>query len=132
MNLEYRRPIFGNLHGAVFLDAGNVWNLKSPFTIDEYNLEKVPENNKVAYLLLDLWSDQTEFRPSEFLNDIAIGTGIGLRYDLGFLVIRIDWGIALHLPYRTVMDDNTLKSGYFNIGPFKDAQTLNFAIGYPF
>ena len=67
-----------------------------------------------------------EFKPSEFFNDLAVGTGIGLRYNLGFLVIRLDWGIALHLPY------NTGKSGYFNVPRFKGANTLHFAIGYPF
>jgi hypothetical protein len=56
----------------------------------------------------------------------ALGTGIGLRYDLGFLVIRIDWGIAIHCPY------DMGKSGYFNVSSFKEAQTLHFAIGYPF
>ena len=40
-----------------------------------------------------------------------LGTGVGLRYDLGFLVIRIDWGLALHAPY------DTGRSGYFNMGP---------------
>ena len=70
--------------------------------------------------------EEMYFKPSEFLNDIALGTGIGLRYNLGFLVIRLDWGIALHFPY------NTGKSGYFNIARFKDAHTLHFAIGYPF
>ncbi len=79
-----------------------------------------------------MWADQATFKPSEFFNDIALGTGIGLRYDLGFLVIRLDWGIALHLPYQPVKSDFTLKGGYFNAPSFKDAQTLNFAIGYPF
>jgi hypothetical protein len=70
--------------------------------------------------------DQKTFRLSSFLNQIALGAGIGLRYDLGFLVIRLDWGFALHCPY------DTGKSGYFNVTSFKDNQTLHFAIGYPF
>ena len=45
---------------------------------------------------------------------------------MDFLVIRIDWGLALHAPY------DTGKKGYFNINRFKDAHTLHFAIGYPF
>jgi hypothetical protein len=55
-----------------------------------------------------------------------VGTGVGLRYNLGFLVVRTDWGLALHLSY------NTGRSGYFNIGNFNDSQALHFAIGYPF
>jgi hypothetical protein len=55
-----------------------------------------------------------------------VGTGFGLRYDLGFLVVRLDWGLALHLPYETS------RSGYFNIDRFSDAQAFHFAIGYPF
>jgi len=59
-------------------------------------------------------------------NEIALGTGIGLRYDLDFLIIRLDWGLGLHVPY------DTDKSGYFNAYTFKRHQTLHFAIGYPF
>ena len=50
----------------------------------------------------------------------------GLRYDLTFLVIRLDLGIALHDPY------DTGKKGYYNIPKFKDGLGLHFAIGYPF
>ena len=70
--------------------------------------------------------EHTAFKPSRMLDEMALGTGIGLRYDLGFLVIRLDWGLALHCPY------DTGKSGYFNVNRFKDAHTLHFAIGYPF
>ena len=70
-NLEYRAKLFGDLNGAVFLDAGNVWNFKSLFTEGEY-----PKS------------------VADFLDQLALGTGIGLRYDMGFLVIRLDWGVA--------------------------------------
>ena len=68
----------------------------------------------------------TKFKVKNFFKELAVGTGIGLRYDLDFLVIRVDWGIALHVPYETG------KSGFFNMGRFKDSQTLHIAIGYPF
>ena len=58
--------------------------------------------------------------------EMALGTGIGLRYDLDFLIIRLDWGLGLHVPY------DTDRSGYFNARTFKSDQTLHFAIGYPF
>ena len=123
-NLEYRRPLFGNLHGAIFLDFGNIWNINDFFTP-----EKPDEKDKLGmavYEQFSKWADEMMFKPSHFFNDLALGTGFGLRYDLGFLVVRLDWGLALHSPY------DTGKSGYFNINKFKDAHTLNFAIGYPF
>ena len=126
-NLEYRMPLFGNLHGAVFLDAGNIWNLHDGLVFTEDELNKAEDIEEYNYMVqFNKWADQAYFKFSEFFNDIALGTGIGLRYDLGFLVVRVDWGIALHCPY------DTGTSGYFNINRFKDAQTLNFAIGYPF
>lgn len=113
-NLEYRTRLFGSLNGAVFLDAGNVWNFDEEYDEDE-----------IGQLSAQLFQN-TSFKPSTFIDQLALGTGVGLRYDLGFLVIRIDWGVALHCPY------DTGKSGYFNVNRFKDAHTLHFAIGYPF
>jgi len=110
-NLEYRTRLFGDLNGAVFLDAGNVWSFDELW--DENDTDGAP-------------IEHTAFKPSRMLDEMALGTGIGLRYDLGFLVIRLDWGLALHCPY------DTGKSGYFNVNRFKDAHTLHFAIGYPF
>ena len=128
-NLEYRTPLFGNLHGAVFLDAGNIWRIGDFVTMDDMSSAGIDGSNssEMALAILFLkWSDEMKFKPSKFLNDIALATGIGLRYDFGFLIIRLDWGYALHLPY------DTGKSGYFSGPTFKDRHTLNFAIGYPF
>ena len=111
LNLEYRRQLFGNLYGALFLDSGNVWYTNEDFNgVEEFN---------------EIFRD-SRFRLKNLFNDMALGTGVGLRYDLGFLVLRLDWGYALHVPY------DTGKSGYFNVKGFKDNQTLHFAIGYPF
>ena len=63
---------------------------------------------------------------SDFLESIALGTGAGLRYDMEFLVLRLDLGVALHAPYATS------QKGYYNIEKFTDGLSLNFAIGYPF
>jgi outer membrane protein assembly factor BamA len=103
MNLEYRRRLFGSLYGAAFLDAGNVWTYKKEFD-----------------------DESTTFKFSNLLDQLATGTGLGLRYDLEFLVLRIDWGFGFHVPYKTS------KSGYFNIERFKDMHSLHLAIGYPF
>ena len=102
-NVEYRFPIFGELYGATFLDAGNVWLMRKD--------ESRPGG---------------EFTLKNFAKSIALNTGVGVRYDLTFLVIRLDMGIALHVPYETG------KSGYYNIPKFKDGLGLHFAIGYPF
>ncbi|MBQ7419798.1 MAG: BamA/TamA family outer membrane protein [Prevotella sp.] len=110
-NLEYRQRLFGNLYGAVFLDAGNVW-VSSKDSYDEEEEEAFFSPGK--------------FQMKHFLKDIALGTGIGIRYDLDFLILRLDWGVGLHVPY------DTGKSGYFNTTNFKDYQSLHFAIGYPF
>ena len=130
-NLEYRTPLFGNLEGALFLDLGNVWRLHpidigSPEDYNDTVIDDVTYTPEQQYDAYSRWMDLMTFNSSDFLNDLALGTGIGLRYNLGFLVVRLDWGIALHFPY------DTGKSGYFNIPSFKDAHTLHFAIGYPF
>ena len=110
-NLEYRQRLFGNLHGAVFLDAGNVWLRKD---IDLGVRE-----------ISDLFDD-SKFRFGDFFKQMAVGTGVGLRYDLDFLILRLDWGVGLHVPFETT------KSGFYNIDRFSRYQTLHFAIGYPF
>lgn len=102
-NLEYRPRLFGSLYGAVFVDAGNVWTI--------HDDESRPGG---------------QFKFDKFFREIAVGSGVGLRYDMGLAVIRIDWGIGLHVPYETS------RSGFFNIGSFHDSQTLHFAIGMPF
>ena len=102
-NLEYRFRIISDLHGAVFLDAGNVWLMRR-----------------------DPSRPGGEFRLKDFPKQIALGTGVGIRYDLDFLVFRLDWGITLHEPY------DTGKSGYYNVRKFMDGTALHFAIGYPF
>lgn len=107
-NLEYRFRIIGNLfggslNGATFLDAGNVWLMRS-----------------------DSSRPGSQFTFKKFFDSVALGSGVGIRYDLSFLVLRLDWGIALHVPYETG------KSGYYNIPRFKDGMGVHFAIGYPF
>ena len=110
-NLEYRQRLFGNLYGALFLDAGNVWTSSN----NSYETEK--EQSSI---------DGGRFHFKNLFRELAVGTGVGIRYDLDFLILRLDWGIGLHVPYETG------KSGFFNVDGFKRNQTLHFAIGYPF
>ena len=102
-NIEYRFPIWGDLHGAAFVDAGNIWLLKKD--------PKRPGG---------------ELDRKTFLKNIALGTGIGLRYDIGMLVLRGDLGIGIHAPY------DTGKKGYYNMTSFKNSLAFHLAIGYPF
>ncbi len=101
-NIEYRFAIVGRLHGAVFLDSGNIWLLR-----------RDPERPGATPDWRRLW------------RDIALGTGCGLRYDLGFLVLRADLGVGLHAPWRDV------RRGYFNV-PLRDGLGFHLAVGYPF
>ena len=103
-NVELRFKIMSSLNAALFVDAGNVWLLRGD--------EKRPGG---------------EFKFSGLLDEIALGTGFGLRYDIGFIVIRADLGVALHTPYK-----NPDKSGYYNISKFGDGIGFHLAIGYPF
>jgi len=123
MNLEYRRRLFGNLYGALFLDAGNVWNSQ------DWHMEPDDATDEAEVAIVNIWNNacsENAFKPNRFFKQLATGTGVGLRYDLDFLVLRLDWGFGLHVPYHTG------KSGYFNIPRFKDMHTLHLAIGYPF
>lgn len=101
-NVEYRFPIAGILHGAAFIDAGNIWLLRKD--------EQRPGG---------------QLQGKTFLRDIALGTGVGLRVDLGMIVIRGDLGYGLHTPYSNGTPH------YFNVR-FKDAFAFHLAIGYPF
>lgn len=102
-NLEWRFNIMGSLYGALFLDAGNVWLLRA-----------------------DASQEGGELKMANFLDQLATGTGFGIRYDLDYFILRLDLGIGLHVPYETG------KSGYYNIPKFKDGLGFHFAIGYPF
>ena len=102
-NLEYRFPIVGKLAGAAFIDAGNVWLLRES------------ENQPGG-----------KFSWKNLGKEIALGTGVGLRYDLDFLVLRFDLGIGIHAPY------NTGNRGYYNMKSFGRSLGYHFAIGYPF
>jgi outer membrane protein assembly factor BamA len=102
LNLEFRFPIMGNVKGALFADAGNIWNV-----LDNVTDEKAIFN--------DLGS----------LADIALGTGLGIRYDFSYFVFRLDMGFKTYNPAEETAKrwfrDYNLANGVFNIG-----------INYPF
>lgn len=102
LNSEYRFPIVSVLHGALFVDAGNIWLLEN-----------------------DPSRPGGKLSSKSFFKDLALGTGVGLRVDIGMLVIRGDLGYGLHAPYYNGTNH------YFNIA-FKKAFAFHLAIGYPF
>lgn len=102
LNLEYRFNIFNSLNGALFTDAGNIWNVSD-------NVE----------------DEKLKFKGSKSFQEIALGTGFGLRYDFGFFVIRGDLGFKAYNPAKEYsqrwLKDMNLSKAVFNIG-----------INYPF
>ena len=103
-NLEFRFPIWGMIHGATFFDVGNIWYIRQ--NPDEYSSEAV-------------------FQFDNFYKQLGFNTGLGLRFDIKFAVLRLDWGIQLHNPNNP--------AGERWIHNFKWKNTaLNFGVGYPF
>ncbi|WP_452221779.1 translocation and assembly module lipoprotein TamL [Lacinutrix salivirga] len=101
-NVEYRFPLFSYLKGALFADAGNVWNSKSNPAFGTENKDKFTSN---------------------FLSELGMGAGFGVRVDVQGFVIRLDLAAPFH--------DPSLPKGQrldFKV----DEPILNFAIGYPF
>jgi outer membrane protein insertion porin family len=110
-NIEYRFDIVKILKGALFADAGNIWLLRQD-----------PEDNRTG----------VKFNRKTFLRELAVGTGIGLRFDFSFFVLRLDTAFPLRKPYLTddpwVIDDVDFGSKTWR----KDNLIFNIAIGYPF
>jgi outer membrane protein insertion porin family len=111
-NAEFRFDIFNVLKGAVFADAGNIW----------------------------LWRDDPDregngeqFKRSQFLKELAVGTGVGLRADFNFFVLRFDLAFPIRKPWlpedqRWVFDQIDFGSSSWR----SENLVLNIAIGYPF
>jgi len=101
-NLEFRFGISRVTKGALFIDTGNIWLINE-------------DENRPG----------SQFHFNSFYNQLAVGTGVGLRFDFNFFVLRTDVGIPLRTPY--VQDDSNWISGK----PFSKSM-FYFAIGYPF
>lgn len=102
-NLEYRFPVYDFLKSAFFIDAGNIW------------LNKKNDNMEDA-----------EFHFSKFYRQIAVGSGLGLRFDFDFFILRLDFGIKVIDPAKPEGQQWVFK--YIKPKDF----TINFGIGYPF
>ncbi|REG98639.1 outer membrane protein assembly factor BamA [Flavobacterium aquicola] len=106
---EYRAKLFSIVNGALFVDAGNIWLL---------NADPLKPGAEIS---------------KDFMKDIAVGAGAGLRFDLSFLILRTDLAFPLRKPWlpendRWVIDDIDFGNSTWR----KENLILNIAIGYPF
>lgn len=104
LNIEYRRKISEYFELAGFIDAGNIWTIR--------NYKESQPNG--------------QFKFNSFYKEIALSYGAGLRFDLGFLLLRFDYGIRAYDPGRP-MDKR-----WVIFKPALNRTALHFAIGYPF
>ena len=102
-NLEFRFPIWWIFHGALFFDVGNVWYLRQNET-NNYN---------------------EVFRFDSFYRQLGFNTGLGLRIDVTFVLLRLDLGLQLHNPGRPAGERWIHNLRWKNMA-------LNFGVGFPF
>ena len=104
MNVEYRTHLFWKLNAAAFIDAGNVWTLKNRY------------------------SDSTgQFAFNRFYKEIAVSYGLGIRFDLDFLILRFDGGMKAVNPMGSGIERFPLI-----VPDFSRDFAFHFAVGYPF
>lgn len=101
-SVEYRFKLLGKLNSAFFVDAGNIWNVFD-----------------------DVTDEGSVFEGFRSLKDIAVGSGIGFRYDLGFVIFRLDLG------FKTYNPSNNQDNRWFRNYRFSES-VLNIGINYPF
>lgn len=104
LNLEYRTFLFWKLNGAAFIDAGNIWNLPGKGLSSEGNFNFV-----------------------NFYKELAVSYGLGIRFDLDFLILRFDAGMKAVNPMYKGRDKFPITSPNF-----KHDFAFHFAVGYPF
>ena len=102
LNLEYRFPIAGDINGAIFADAGNIWNVFD-----------------------DVEDPNATFNGLSSLKDIALGSGFGLRYDLTYFLFRVDLG------FKTYNPAEEQSKRWFRDYNFANS-VLQIGINYPF
>ena len=110
MNAEYRFGIYRFFKGALFVDAGNVWLQRSN-----------PSNIGTPFLF------------SSFLNETAVGAGVGLRVDVSFFILRFDVAMPLREPWLPENERWVTNKIDFGSSTWRSQNLLlNIAIGYPF
>ena len=116
-NIEYRFPIVSVLKGALFVDAGNVWLQNRNEAL--FGEPESPRENQGKFT-------------SDWFKELGVGTGVGLRVDIDFFVIRFDFATPIRRPY---LPENQRWGSTFDIRSRdwrRENLIFNFAIGYPF
>ncbi|PZU87302.1 MAG: hypothetical protein DI529_07330 [Chryseobacterium sp.] len=109
LNAEYRANLYKFLNVAVFADAGNVWLVNED-----------PDRPGAKF-------------SKDFINEMAVGAGFGLRLDFSILILRLDLAMPLRVPYYEKGDRWVFDRINFGDSSWrKDNLILNIAIGYPF
>ena len=108
LNAEYRFKVYKYLNAALFVDAGNIWLLNT----DRFT------NKTGGQLLLN-----------KFFKQIAMGAGVGFRFDFSFFIIRLDVGVPIYDPKRVEQNQSNWIIGNLKDG---DINFFNLGIGYPF
>ncbi len=105
-NLEYmfEMPFINVLDGAIFTDVGNIWNFRSD--IPETVLRK------------------------DFLSQLAVGVGGGIRWDAQFFLLRVDFAFKIRNPYPNEQGSHYFGTDFFN--SFRQQPSIRFALNYPF
>jgi outer membrane protein assembly factor BamA len=107
-SVELRQELTPLIEGALFFDAGNVWT---------YRTEAEP---------LD-----TDFRQQDFISELGMNYGVGLRFDLTFLIFRLDLAKPFQVPYEETVADFGIPQRFVGDPPNKDWRIV-VAFGYPF
>jgi len=115
LNAEYRANLYKFLNVAAFVDAGNIWLINDE--IDENGINTRP-GGKFS---------------KEFLSEVAVGAGVGLRLDFSILILRLDLAMPLRVPYYEKGERWAFDRINFGDSSWRrDNLILNIAIGYPF
>ena len=109
LNSELRLKLVNMVYGAIFVDAGNIWL---------FNENALKPGGKFS---------------GEFLSELAVGTGLGIRFDVNILVLRLDVGFPLKVPYLAKKNRRVIDQIKFHNPEWRQKNLVfNLAIGYPF
>lgn len=102
-NIEYRFPIFWKIEGALFADAGNIWEINGTDPDARFNIDNLAQS-------------------------IALDWGLGLRVNLDFILVRVDGGLQLFDPAQAAGSRWNAPADWLTRGNY----ALHFGVGYPF